>query len=359
MKRIIFFGELPPRTIHGTSISNGLNISILRDYFSISVVEEFSDLKFHRSFSFHKIFSFSKSLLIFIKALFIKRYHYYYGVAYFSRSGVLKNLVLVFFFKLFNNKGHIYLHVHRSDFLRFYINPINKFLFAFLNKYVTTFIVLSKKQVEEFAGLGITQTKFLYNTIEIPEGCELLLEKVNCEELIKVTYIGNYLKDKGVFDLLEAIKQYNLNNKKKAILNCYGNFTNDEVKNEILDIAKNNPYININNSIYGNEKFEILKSSHLIVLPSYNEGLPLVLIEALCLGIPIIITKVGYIPEVLPDDYPFFCYPGKHSSIVECIKIFNETKDILGLRNSLCKIYTEKFSIRNHQVNLLRIFSEC
>ena len=54
-KNILFVGELPPKTIHGVSNSNAMNIKILSQFFCIYTIEEYNPLKTHNKSSFSKI----------------------------------------------------------------------------------------------------------------------------------------------------------------------------------------------------------------------------------------------------------------------------------------------------------------
>ena len=102
----------------------------------------------------------------------------------------------------------------------------------------------------------------------------------------------------------------------------------------------------------------LVSAADLLVLPSHAEGLPLVVLEALGLGTPIITTPVGAIPEVLTDGKDvIFCPPGDPPALA--LAISRLTSD-LPLRQSLCdnglKTFQECFSADAFRRNLLAIW---
>lgn len=78
-----------------------------------------------------------------------------------------------------------------------------------------------------------------------------------------------------------------------------------------------------------------------MVLPSYNEGLPMAVLEAMSYGLPIVSTKVGDIPVAVKD--------GVNGYIVE-------PGDIVALKDSLQKMLSmndkewQKFSDNSRKI---------
>ncbi len=64
-----------------------------------------------------------------------------------------------------------------------------------------------------------------------------------------------------------------------------------------------------------------LAEADALVLPSYDEGLPLVILEALSLGVPVVTTPVGAIPEVLADgDTALLVPPGDVAALAAALR---------------------------------------
>ncbi len=47
---------------------------------------------------------------------------------------------------------------------------------------------------------------------------------------------------------------------------------------------------------------QLMNESRILLMPSYNEGGPRVVLEALACGVPVLATPVGIVPEVLPQE---------------------------------------------------------
>jgi glycosyltransferase involved in cell wall biosynthesis len=71
-----------------------------------------------------------------------------------------------------------------------------------------------------------------------------------------------------------------------------------------------------------------LRDLDVFVLSSVNEGLPLVILEAMAAGLPIVSTNVGGIPEVLPKESGWLCPPGDSDALAGAMLTAVECGDL-------------------------------
>jgi len=111
-----------------------------------------------------------------------------------------------------------------------------------------------------------------------------------------VLYIGRLKTTKGVRELLDAVKIVD----KEVELLIMGNGQDNE---KYRRYAKQKKIENVKflGEVYGKEKLLYLDASDCLILPSYTEGAPVVLMEALAKNLPVIATDVGGIRKMIQN----------------------------------------------------------
>lgn len=347
-KKLLFWGLLPPVNINGIAISNQINLNHLSRLFQIEKIEEEYSIQNHGKIDFSKLKSIFRSIVRLIKKSRTTRYEYFYLVFSLSTGGAIKTLAIVATFRLLN-RGKIVLHIHRGDFFtHFYKSWLNKTIANFLLRMVQKVIILSEGQKNEF------QSKFNRKFEVLPNSSEIEFEYIPFERKKNdFIFVSNYLIDKGIIDLLEVFKNLvelypNIN------LSTYGEFPDQFTKEAILKFSSSN--IQIHDSIAGIEKYKKIAEADCLILPSWNEGQPLVLLEAMSVGTPIIATSVGLIPELLGSDYPYFSIPKDRQSLEKTILGFIESETNLIISGKLYDRYKAFFSLKKHEECLMQIF---
>lgn len=347
-RNILFYGELPGKFFHGISISNEINLNMLSPSFSIEKIIEYSDISGHNRITFRKLLLFIvNNIKISFKSI-SKHYTYFYTIFSLTSFGSLKTLAAIISFRVFN-KGRVILHIHRGDFFtRYYKNQFNKIITRLIFRLSHKVLLLSNNQKDIFEDTFKRSFEVLPNTIE-----HEFVPDLNIKQKNKFLFISNYLIDKGIIDLLAVFKHLS-KHYKGLTLNTYGEFSDYKLKDEILGYESSQ--IHISGPILGLEKFIEISKADCLILPSWNEGQPVVLLEAMSVGTPVIASQTGLIPDLLGKDYPYLIIPKNKKSLEEIIIRFIKAENLQELSESLVNRYNEYYSREAHQKRLNAIF---
>jgi glycosyltransferase involved in cell wall biosynthesis len=97
---------------------------------------------------------------------------------------------------------------------------------------------------------------------------------------------------------------------------------------------------------WGEEKLELFRSAAMLVLPSYHENLPLVVLEAAAAGLPVVATRVGALPEFFVEGSSIlFVPPGDCTALAGAIAgLMRDDASRKRLGDGARRAYLEGFS---------------
>lgn len=261
--------------------------------------------------------------------------------------------------KLFNKKTIV--HLHGSEFEKFYNNSS-----ARTQKKIRDLL----KECDVFIVLGdnwknvILRIQPLANIIVLPNAVSLPKEMVyRRKESFQILYLGMLIKRKGVSDLIDAIKIINKENflKKNNVKFIISGIGQEEevLKRKVqeLDLTR---YIEFVGWIDNQDKKNFLMESQLLVLPSYNEGLPVAILEAMSYGLPIVSTDVGSISEaVLNNQNGFLITPGDIQGLALSIKKIVECPELWeSFSKNSKRVIVSKFNEEDYFKKLINLFNK-
>ncbi len=124
------------------------------------------------------------------------------------------------------------------------------------------------------------------------------------------------MQKKGVYDIIEAAKRIENPN---VVINLYGD-GELEIFEKLIQENNLQDKVKIKGWISGEQKNKAIKESDIYILPSYNEGLPMSILEAMACGLPVISTPIGGIAEAVKDGVNgYLIQPGDYEALTEKI----------------------------------------
>ena len=342
---LYYIGDLPPYRTDGITVSFEYNLKILSGNCKIINVPEKRKLN---QTKFGRIIATIKLWFLTYQAFRIKKPDVLYLNYPLTFLGTIKIFVILLMAK--DKDAKRVLHIHRGDFYSGYLSKkLNRWFSKIILALADRVIVLSELERRKLSDLYKTD-KFLllHNTIENEGGIRREPSKN-----VSFVYISNYLESKGIFDLLDVFSELSASGPDLK-LECYGAFPNQDIKNKLMTYQSNN--VSINESIYGKEKYEVLNKSSCLILPSRSEGQPLILLEAMSCGVPVISSRVGFVQEMLGENYPYLFEANSLEDLARTIKSFLIATSNYKIAQDLQRRYRSHYSRSNHRKRLLKIF---
>ena len=220
-----------------------------------------------------------------------RTYSYVLPYKFFRKSTIILLL------KLF--RIPIIIHLHSGEFDIFYkeLNPT-------IQKYVRWIYSLADKTVLLTNGwhnwykdkINTNESMVIYNGVKdyLNKNSEPLKQRKNT-----ILFLGRLERKKGIYDLLYAFEKILQITPDTRLIIC-----GDGEMAKCKRLAKK-LHIDLQTDFVGwvdeKKKYELLNKSKIYVLPSYFEGLPMGVLEAMSAGMAVITTDAGGTPEAITD----------------------------------------------------------
>jgi len=201
-------------------------------------------------------------------------------------------------------------------------NRLAKLMFRMVCKLVDVVCVLNTASVK-------VAKRYHNNVIYVPNFIDkpTFENKYINEHIENVCFVGRVEKRKGIQELINAAKAF-----PEILFNIIGPIEDEDLKKIGI------PNVKFWGSVDNKEIFNILSEMDVYILPSYSEGFPLGVLEAMSCGVPVIATDVGAVKDMIGEGGGFII---KSKSVDDIINALTKM-DSQEIRKKMSKININK-----------------
>ena len=231
----------------------------------------------------------------------------------------------LFIRKAYKEKKKIIIHMHGSTFDLFYLERCNEAqksqvreIFAMADA-----VIALSQDWKEFLEKYICpadKIHVIYNAVKLPPAYE---KDYSSQDML---FLGNLGKRKGTYDLIEVLPDI-----LKAFPDAHMYFGGDGEQEQAKALCREkgiSDRVSFLGWVRGKEKEELLKKCSIYVLPTYHEGMPMSILEAMSYGMAVVSTYAGGIPHIIKNgENGLLCEAGDTAALQKLLEELLEQRD--------------------------------
>lgn len=273
-----------------------------------------------------------------------------------ERLAIVREFCFIFIANIF--KKSIIVHIQGGEYnLVKNVPTLIKHLIEYSFNKASKIIVLGDKElsflIEEYS-ISKSKVVIIPNSVKIPSEYKKMDFTKNKQ--FNILFLGRLDKNKG---LMEIVKSLNLLPEINFMFKIAGEGPDKEWFLNACEthIPNRYKYIGV---ISGSEKGKLLSNCHVFLLPSYYEGLPNALLEAMSYGLVAIVTNVGSIPNVISNNINGIIIPLKdHIKICEALKqLYKDPKFYNKISKKAYQTIYNNYSLDNYLISINKLYKE-
>lgn len=174
----------------------------------------------------------------------------------------------------------------------------------------------------------------------------------------RILCLANYEQRKGQEDLLRAVA--GLETRRPVRVELLGFEAEPGRRQRLLGLAAELGLADVEASgpVTGAAKEARLAAAHCFCLPSHDEGLPMSVLEAMAVGLPVVATRVGAIPEALADGHEGLLFdPGDIAALTGHLALLSDAPETAAAVGTAGRARQARdFSVERSAESLLRVY---
>ena len=209
-------------------------------------------------------------------------------------------------------------------------------------------VVLGSSHVGAFAPLlQLPEDRFvvLHNPVVLPAVTSTAATTPERPEVVTAVGLGRLGVRKGSYDVVAAVQALPAPTRARLRVVLAGDGEIEQVT-EAIRAADLSDTIEVRGWLGPDERDALMAEAQVFVLPSYEEGLPMALLESMAGGLAPIVTPVGGIPNVISDDAEgLLVQPGDRTALAAALASLVDDDDRRNRLRAAARLRSEDFEV--------------
>ncbi len=211
-------------------------------------------------------------------------------------------------------------HSSGGDADRFIRLLFGSFFAELVNRHCEAINIISPRIRNELIASGFDADRFSH----IPNGvaihyCPGRVDRFDVNKR-SFLYAGRLVPLKGVSDLIEAASILNKRGHTAIVNITGGGPLGPELRKQIA-VSKLCDRVMLLGTVLAEHMYKIYRDNTILVLPSHREAFPMVVVEALACGMPVIVTRSGGPEYIVDERMGLICPPGDPRALADAMEM--------------------------------------
>ena len=182
----------------------------------------------------------------------------------------------------------------------------------------------------------------------------------NTDRSLRLVYVGRLVRAKGLFEIVEALMELKRAGREFKLSIAGVGPDHDELM-AVSESAGLGESVQFLGSVFAAEKRRLWLESDLFVFPSYMEGLPYSLLEAMAAGCVPITTPVAAIPDVMRDGQHGLFVPAKNpGALASAVAALDDDREgLIRMAKAARRRVIDQYTLARLADDFHKLYDDC